>query len=77
MKREEITVYNIDEYIREKKKNGFKINKPVKRMFWNKKQAKIFYEFAKDVLFDLSCAIPPKFPDKCNFMGIKHFIKKD
>lgn len=81
IKRKDITVINIDDYIRQEKKKLFKVgmyNKlDIKRFYWNKREWEIMAYFT----YNATCEIFTgkngiELKEGLTFMGVKHFKLK-
>ena len=69
MKKNNITANNVDDFIREKKKQG------CKRIFWGKDESVHFVTFATAV-YEMECyKLPKNFFGGFRFLGVKHYLK--
>jgi hypothetical protein len=73
MNRKNLTISDIGDYIRSEKRKGFELNKPRKRMFWNKKDWLILSQFVVALTSSLFEDDGIKFKTGDYLMGIKHF----
>ena len=62
----EITIYNVDDFIRERKQKG------AKRIIWGKNGVRHLRKFARIIYHDNGFRLPHSFPSGDLFMGIKH-----
>ena len=69
MKDKDITMFNVDDYIRERKRAGAKYIK------WGTNGIKQFRRFARIIYHDISFRLPHSFPSGHVFMGIRHYKK--
>lgn len=67
MKQENITMINVDNYIRECKKQGKQV------IYWDKKPVKYLRKFARIIYNDSGYHLPHSFPNGEMFAGIKHY----
>lgn len=67
--KEDINEANVDDFIRQEKKRG------IKKIYWNKKNTKIFKNFAKAVYHGNNLRFPRNFPKGQTFIGVKHICK--
>ena len=67
LKRSELTELNIDDYMRQEKKNG------VRKITWSPKHAKLLRRFAKAMYPGDS--LPNSFPHRELYFGIKHYVR--